>query len=130
MYFPRLLVQFTGAFFLAYGCAFALFPAGLSMFVTGAVPDTSSGMIDMRATYGGMSIAVGAMLFLLAGKQRTLRFGLLSVALVLLGMAVTRVVGIVLDGNPNTLMFVYLVAEIVPSIIALLLYRGMDDEVL
>ncbi len=129
MSLEKLLVQFTAAFFLIYGCMFALLPTTLADWVTGAAPTTSSGLIDMRATYGGMSIAVGIIMLLLASKHTTLRLGLLSVAIVLLGMASARALGIIADGSPNNLMYVYLAAEIVPSIVAIALYRRMGSNV-
>lgn len=126
MKIAKILVQLTAVFFLAYGLMFALCPGSLSGMVTGSVPSTTSGLIDMRATYGGMSIAVGLMMLLLANHQSTLRLGLLSVVVVLLGMASARTLGIIADGTPNNLMYAYLVAELVPSIIAIELYRRRE----
>lgn len=128
MKFEKILVQLTAVFFLVYGLLFALSPGSLSSMVTGGVPATTSGLIDMRATYGGMSIAVGILMLLLANNQSTLRLGLLSVIVVLLGMALARTIGIVVDGAPNNLMYVYLVAELVPSLVALKLYLRMGEE--
>jgi len=125
MKLEKILVILTAAFFLVYGVLFALFPGALSDMVTGGVPATASGLIDMRATYGGMSIAVGLLMFLLAMAPQTLEVGLLAVVLVLMGMATTRTLGILLDGSANSLMYVYLSAEVVPAIVALLLYRRM-----
>lgn len=129
MRIEKILVQLTAVFFLVYGFMFALYPGVFSNLVTDGVPSTASGLIDMRATYGGMSIAVGCLMLLLAKNSATLRLGLLSVALVLLGMASARILGIVVDGNPNNLMYVYLAAEIVPSAIALWLYARMNNQV-
>ena len=47
---------------------------------------------------------------------------------VLLGMALPRTLGIIIDGNPNMLMCIYFVAEVVPSIIAIALYRRMGSD--
>lgn len=129
MKIEKILIQLTAVFFLVYGLLFALFPGSLSSVVTGGVPTTTSGLIDMRATYGGMSVAVGCLMLLLANNRSTLRLGLLSVIMVLLGMASARTLGIVADGAPNNLMYAYLVAEVVPSIFAIALYRriGNDD---
>jgi hypothetical protein len=72
--------------FVLYGLTFIVFPEFLSQFVTGAVPASASGMIDMRATYGGMSIAIGALLFILAANQERVGVGLLGVLLIMLGL--------------------------------------------
>ena len=128
MKIEKIFVLFTAAFFFVYGVLFALFPSSLAENVTGSVPGTASGLIDMRATYGGMSIAMGVVMFLLANNQETLRLGLLTVIAALLGMAASRTLGLIVDGNPNKLMYVYLIAEVVLSIVAVLLYRRIGTD--
>ena len=127
MKIEKILIWLTAAFFLVYGLLFTLFPGELSNFVTGSVPGTTSGLIDMRSTYGGMSIAVGVLMFLLGANERTIKLGLLSVFVVLAGMAISRIVGIIVDGSPNKLMTIYLVAEIVTATIAIVLYRNKTN---
>ena len=68
----KLLCLLGAGFFLIYGLLFAIFPAQFSEITTGNIHSTSSSLIDMRATYGGMSIAVGLVLMLLAIKKETL----------------------------------------------------------
>ena len=75
-----------------------------------------------------MAIAVGCLMLLLANNAKTLSLGLLAMIAVLLSMAFTRTIGIIVDGNPNKLMYIYLAAEIVPSIIAIVLYRRMGRD--
>ena len=87
--------------------------------VTDGVPSTASALIDMRATYGGMSIAVGILLAMFAIRQETLRSGIVMQALLMTCMASTRVIGMVLDGEPNVLMFIYLLLELVTMAICL-----------
>ncbi len=53
------IVRITVAVFMFYGTGFVLSPELLSQFVTGTIPASASGLIDMRATYGGISVAVG-----------------------------------------------------------------------
>lgn len=125
MKLEQILIRLAAAFFILYGLLFTLFPGFFSGLVTGSVPSSASGLIDMRATYGGLSIAVGALMMILASKAETLRLGLLSVVLVLLGMATARSIGIVLDGDANLLMYVYLAAEILPALVAILLLKGL-----
>ncbi len=118
MSFDALIVRVTAAFFVLYGLAFIFFPEPLSQFVTDTVPDSASGLIDMRATYGGMSLAVGALLFLLAARQDSLRQGLLGVILIMLGMASGRIYGMVVDGSANQIMYVYLGLELAVAAVA------------
>ena len=118
MTFSRLLVQLTALVFATYGLAFAIAPAFMAEFSTAAVPQSASALIDTRATYGGMSVAVGLILFLLASQANTIRVGLQAVLLLMLGMAVGRMLGMALDGAANTLMFVYLALELVAVALA------------
>ncbi len=106
----KLIVVLSAILFVAYGFGFALAPGYVSQAVTGSMPSSASGLIDMRATYGGMSIAVGVLLLLLSRSD--LRQGLIGVLLLMLCMAVARAYGILTDGTANTLMYAYLVLEV------------------
>lgn len=127
MTLAKLLVLLTAAFFVVYGILFALFPSVLSDWVTGSVPTSASALIEMRATNGGLAIALGIVMFLLSRNEKTLPLGLVCLFTVLLCMATARVIGILLDGTPNTLMYVYLIAELVPSVIAIVMYRSFQN---
>lgn len=118
------LVRVTAAVFALYGLGFVLMPARLSRLTTGTVPDSAAAWIDLRATYGGLSLAVGAILWLLASKPSTLRDGLWAVLLLMLGMAGGRLYGIVMDGSPNTVMWIYLGFELVAVALAAFLLRS------
>jgi hypothetical protein len=113
----KAVVWLTGLFFVIYGAAFVIAPVEMASLVTGGSPITSSGLIDLRATYGGMSIAVGSIICLLA--MQNMGLSLLFTGIVLLAMAAARIVGIVIDTNPNTIMIVYLVAELAAGCAAL-----------
>ena len=122
----RFLVWATALFFLAYGLAFALAPLGMIVFVTGDYPEATSGVIDVRATYGGMSVAVGIAMMVMGSRRATLRHGLSIVALVLLSMAAGRILGIVLDGSANVIMYLFLIAELLAGGLALLLRPSVE----
>jgi len=64
----------------------------------------------MRSTYGGMSIAVGILLFLVSRTH--LKLGLSGVLIMMASMAITRTCGIFIDGSANNLMFIYLALEV------------------
>jgi hypothetical protein len=126
----KLLVWATGIFFVLYGTVFLIAPSEMAIFVTGNSPQTASGIIDLRATYGGLSISMGVVLLILASSTENLRLALLCTAIVLLTMAGGRVLGMFLDGSPNLIMYVYLVAELVVSSAALWFYistRNVHD---
>lgn len=126
MVFARLIVYLNAVVFALYGLVFIFVPELMASFVTDGSPSTASGVIDMRATYGGMSLAVGLLLFHFAGRTELVAVGLLLVVVTMLCMAVGRVVGIVLDGSANTLMFVYLALELVVAGLAMAATRGLQ----
>ncbi len=108
----KLLSYVGSAFFVVYGISFSVIPHELAEFVTGATPGSPSAAIDLRATYGGMSVAVGVIIYLLANNTETVRIAVVSLLLLMLCMASTRVLGILLDGDPNSMMYVYLGLEV------------------
>ena len=127
MIMSKALVWATAIFFILYGGLFVIFPVELSVLVTDTAPGTPSALMDMRATYGGMSIAVGITLLLLASRPKLIGLALLVTGLVLLGMAVGRGLGMIIDGTPNAIMYVYLAAELFFGVLALML-RNREEE--
>ena len=117
MNFPRLILFLGAAFFLLYGLAFALFPAAVSTLVTGDAPSQAAPLVDFRATYGGMTMGVGAVLVYL-DRINQVNAGLIGLILVLMLMAATRGIGMLMEGTGNSLMVVFLVAEVASSALA------------
>lgn len=121
----KLLIKLTAAVFAVYGIAFIVAPTQLAVLVTEASPTTAAALTDMRATYGGMSLAVGVLLFMLSAKPQTVRLGLSAVLLLMLGMAGGRMVGIAIDGSTTQMMWMYLALElIVAAAASVLLLRS------
>ncbi|GAA4098672.1 DUF4345 domain-containing protein [Zhongshania borealis] len=121
MNFNVLLINITAAIFALYGLGFVFAPAQLALLITDAAPATATALTDMRATYGGMSVGVGIVLFVLSSKAETIRLGLLAVLLLMVGMGGGRLVGLIIDGAENQIMYVYLALEVVASVAAWLL---------
>lgn len=108
------LLSYLGAwFFVVYGVLFSFIPYEVAAFVTDATPSSSSAAIDMRATYGGMSVAIGLIIYLLARDANTVRFAVIGLMMLMLCMATARILGIIADGDPNSLMWIYLGLEVV-----------------
>lgn len=118
------IVSINAAVFLLYGIGFVFFPENLAVFVTDSVPGSSSALIDLRATYGGMSIGLGILLGLLASNPAWIRAGLLGVLMIMLGMASARLYGMAVDGAPNKIMFTYLIAEFAMALVVLWALRS------
>jgi len=121
-YFMKVFIQLNATFFLLYGIGFIFFPVELGQLVTGASPDTTSGLIGICATYGGMSVGLGILLFYLTKNIQTMKIGLLGILFIVGEMALGRTTGIVVDSSPNTIMYAFLLLEIVVVIIALKFY--------
>jgi uncharacterized protein YjeT (DUF2065 family) len=120
-----LVIWLAGLFFVLYGIAFAVAPNAMSQLVTGAAVTGVSALVDFRATYGGMIIAVGiAILYL--HRIRQVRLSLGFIILVLMLMATTRAIGFAIEGKANTLMYVFFVLELAGSLLAWLAFVTVD----
>lgn len=95
----------------------------MALFVTGSAPDGVSALVDFRATYGGMTFAVGLLLFYLLFIEQ-LRAALVIIIMVLLSMALTRAAGLLVNGSGNAFMYLYLVLEVLGSALAGMAMRG------
>ncbi len=121
----RIVVWFTAAVFIIYGLVFAVAPVRMMEFVSGGPFSTMSAVIDARSTFGGMTIAVGLLIAMLGRNEQTLPMALTAIAIVLSAMAVTRLLGIFVDGDANSVMYAYLGAEIVGTLLALTARRSL-----
>jgi uncharacterized protein YjeT (DUF2065 family) len=128
MIYARALLWLNSVVFVLYGVGFALFPESASQFVTGSAPLSTSGLIDMRATYGGLCLAAGVVFALLARDAATIRTGLVVLVIVIGGMAASRALGFFLDGSPNTLMVLYLATEVLVLLLAIWALRLLPAE--
>ncbi|HAA15224.1 MAG TPA: DUF4345 domain-containing protein [Cytophagales bacterium] len=108
----KVFILVNSVVFFLYGLGFIFFPAALSTFITDGVPATSSGFIDMRSTYGGISLGFGILLYLIHKNPATHRLGTIAAMLVVGGMAFGRTVGICVDGTPNSMMYLNLALEV------------------
>ena len=124
----KLLIYATAVFFLLYGIGFILFPAEMAVWVTGVSPSDGSATIDFRATYGGAQFAIGFVLLLIVKVRNDMNLALTMVAILLLSMAIARFTGIVIDGEPNLIMHIYLAAELTFGTLAWWLKRRLKVE--
>ena len=114
-----------------FGIGFMLFPTVLSELITEASPTTPAGVIDMRATYGGVSAGLGLLLLFLDNALVLIQAKLLGIMFVVGGMALGRFIGMLIDGSPNMMMYAFLLLEIVVIALTLTFYisnKGQDDS--
>ncbi|WP_077530018.1 DUF4345 domain-containing protein [Vreelandella utahensis] len=123
MTFARTLVWINCALFIAFGLGFTFAPAFLASVVTGAEPATPSAVIDMRATYGGMALGLATLFWLCARDEQGVSIGIRGVLGVMVFLALSRLLGIVIDGSPNAFMVLLLAAEVVMAVLAVVALR-------
>lgn len=120
MSFPRVLLWVSSALFLAFGLGFVLIPGDLVEYATGTIPGTTSAMIDLRATYGGMALGIGFFFGLCAYRPETVKIGLTASLMVMAFIAGGRIFGIIIDGSPNGFMWLLLASEVLFMMLLLL----------
>ena len=113
----KTFVLLNAIIFFIYGLGFIFLPEAFSVYATETFPATKPGMIDMRATYGGISLGFALFLAMMSRDSQLLPIGTKAGMLISGGMEFGRTVGILQDGAPNTLMYIYLVLEILVVII-------------
>ena len=113
----KIFILINSIVFLLYGIGFMFFTETLSLYVIDTVPNTKSDLIDMRATYGGMSIGFALLLYLTSQDSKIFVLGVKSIILIVGGMALGRFTGIIKEGSPNTLMYIYLLLEVLVVLI-------------
>jgi len=127
MKFSSSLLWANGLLFVLFGIGFLIQPDQLAMLITQSAPVSSSGLTDMRATYGGLSLGIGLYLGLCArtGENRS---GLLVSLFVLSCAALGRILGIYLDGKPTSMIILLLTAEIIFSILSVVALTLSDNK--
>lgn len=86
--------------------------------VLGRPQETSSQRINLRATWGGTVLGLGALVAGLPALQPWRRAGLAALLCSMVGIGLARLVGFALDGRPDRLQWVWLVAEAVLAALA------------
>lgn len=128
MKFGRAVVWINCWLFVGFGLGFVFAPETLATLITGAAPTTPSAMTDMRATYGGMALGLAFIFGLCARNEGSVRLGVQGVLAVMVGLAVSRVLGFLFDGEPNIFMWLLLLAEALMASLAFAALRKMTVE--
>ena len=125
MLFARILLAVTGLVFLIHGLVCFVHPATIG-FESGLAMPTPGSIIEVRAEYGGLPMALG--LFFLAGAAQKieLRTSLTVMTVVVLGYAVSRIVAVAMAGGVDTYNLAAIAYEVTTAALAILASKRLD----
>jgi hypothetical protein len=112
------------AVFVAYGIAAVLFPANLAQLAEVQLP-SSSALADLRALYGGLSLAIAALFLQALRDPRWVAPAVFMAIAASLGPASVRLYSCAVSGVPNELVLGFIVTEIGGAVWAFVTYRAL-----
>ncbi|MEO8554120.1 MAG: DUF4345 family protein [Kofleriaceae bacterium] len=101
-----------GLLIVAAGLYLALHPQ-LVADALGKPNDLPTRTINLRASYGGTLMGIGAFAAWFPGPRPWTRMLLGLLGWAMAGIAVARLIGVALDGSPDTRQYIWITAEIV-----------------
>ncbi len=111
----------AGGMWMAYGIYMLLAPQALAG-TAGVAAINLTGLIELRAMYGGLEMAVGLFAFTAAWVPGMARSGLLAMGLACAGLGVTRLLSAALAGEFSTYTRQGLALELTLTALALWLF--------
>ncbi len=106
----RALLLINSFGFMVFGFLFLYWPKEAAYWV-GIHVDSSSGLGDIRATYGGLQIGLGLYLLFCSLFPPARLAGFLAATLAFGGLMIGRLAGILFDGMPDKISFGLLAVE-------------------
>jgi len=126
MLFARILLTVTGLFFFVHGLVCFIHPATIGI-ESGLAMPTPSSVIEVRAEYGGLPIALGLFFFAAALEKIEVRTGLLVMITALTGYATARIAAAVISGTIDPYNTAAIAYELTTALLALwALKRGQS----
>ena len=108
MLFSRILLAVTGLVFFVHGLVCFIHPATIGL-ESGLAMPTPSSVIEVRAEYGGLPMALGLFFCAAALRKIEVRTGLLVMLTVLTGYVTARITAVIMMGPDqyNTAAIIY-----------------------
>ncbi|HAS43653.1 MAG TPA: hypothetical protein DCS93_24445 [Microscillaceae bacterium] len=122
MAFAQFMGRINAFLFISFAIVFGFFPEYPLQFLTNTTIDSASALIDIRANYAGMSLAIGLFSLILLKQPNLLAQVLKFQSMVIGGLLSFRIVGLILDGSPTYTILLLLVIEITFFILSLVAY--------
>ena len=111
MSFARMYLRIFGALTAVIGLVYLIAPEGLTD-AAGFGTLAPGGLTDVRATYGGIQLGMGGFLLWAAADEARVRPALVLVMLSIGAVALSRAIGLAVDGSANPFHVSGLVTEI------------------
>jgi hypothetical protein len=108
----RTLQLVLGVLIGSLGAYLALVPTATVNLLGRHPPKTPSDWINLRATFGGVAIGLGAFLAWLPAARPARRTIIGLVMWLMAGIGLARLLGFVLDGHPDGRQWLWITAEI------------------
>ena len=118
MLFPRILLAVTGLVFFVHGLVCFIHPATIGI-ESGLAMPTPSSVIEVRAEYGGLPIALG-LYFLAAALQKIeVRTGLIVMLTATAGYATSRILAVAMMGQLDQYNAAAILYEVTTALLSL-----------
>ena len=126
MLFARVLLSVTGLVFFVHGLVCFIHPATIGI-ESGLAMPTPSSVIEVRAEYGGLPIALGLFFIAAAFRKIAPRTGLLVMVTALSGYATARIIAVSLAGSIDTYNAAAIAYEVVSAGLGFLALRTLSS---
>jgi uncharacterized membrane protein len=114
---PRLILALAGLAFIGFGVAFLVSPEPMARFVDLELV-TPTALTEVRAMYGGLEIGLGVFLLTALGRRDHVAMGLRVALFAFAGLALGRLVGLVVDSPWQPVMWLLTAAEVTAAALA------------
>lgn len=111
MIVSRIVLAAAGLMFLGFGLAFMLRPVPTARMVGIRLPEPAA-VTEIRAFYGGLEVGLAVLLFIACAYAPWRVPGLALALAAFAGPALGRVVGLLLDGRPRSVIYTILAVEL------------------
>ena len=96
--FARIFLVLSAILWLPYGL-YCLFVPGSLADAAGVAATTPTGITELRAMYGGLQVAIGALALVGALRGSVTRAALVAIGSLTLGLGSARLLGALIDGG-------------------------------
>ena len=118
MLFPRILLTVTGLVFVVHGLVCFIHPATIGL-ESGLAMPTPSSVIEVRAEYGGLPIALGLFLLAAALQKIEVRTGLIVMLTATAGYATSRILAVAIMGQLDQYNTAAILYEVTTALLSL-----------